>query len=129
MKYDVMVIGEGLLDAPWLTGCRRIRAGQCSFWRQGQTIRSSITCPMTSSAGWPFAATAATALLTKSTAMQYAGEGIRANSVHPGLIDTPVTEGITANPANLQRYISGTPLGRRGEPDDVAYGVLISSLR
>ena len=63
-------------------------------------------------------------LLTKSTAIQYASEGIRANSVHPGLIETPMTERITANPESLHRYISGTPLGRMGEPDDVAYGVL-----
>jgi cyclopentanol dehydrogenase len=63
-------------------------------------------------------------LLTKSTAIQYAREGIRANSVHPGLIETPMTERISANPESLHRYISGTPLGRMGEPDDVAYGVL-----
>ena len=63
-------------------------------------------------------------LLTKSTAIQYAGEGIRVNSVHPGPIVTPMTEAILANPESNQRWISGTPLGRLGEPDDVAYGVL-----
>ena len=63
-------------------------------------------------------------LLTKSTAIQYAGEGIRANSIHPGIIDTPMTEATRSDPELNQRWISGTPLGRRGEPDDVAYGVL-----
>lgn len=63
-------------------------------------------------------------LLTKSTAIQYASEGIRANSVHPGIIDTPMTAAILADPERNQRWISGTPLGRRGEPKDVAYGVL-----
>ena len=63
-------------------------------------------------------------LLTKSTAIQYAGEGIRANSVHPGIIDTPMTAAILADPERNRRWLSGTPLGRRGEPDDVAYGVL-----
>ncbi len=63
-------------------------------------------------------------LLTKSTAIQYASEGIRVNSVHPGIIDTPMTEAILADPERNQRWISGTPLGRRGEPEDVAYGVL-----
>ena len=63
-------------------------------------------------------------LLTKSTAIQYAGEGIRANSVHPGIINTPMTEASLADPERNRRWISGTPLGRPGEPDDVAYGVL-----
>ena len=63
-------------------------------------------------------------LLTKSTAIQYAGEGIRANSVHPGIIDTPMTAASLADPERNRRWLSGTPLGRRGEPDDVAYGVL-----
>ena len=63
-------------------------------------------------------------LLTKSTAIQYASEGIRVNSVHPGIIDTPMTEAILADPERNQRWISGTPLGRRGKPEDVAYGVL-----
>ncbi len=63
-------------------------------------------------------------LLTKSTAIQYAGEGIRANSVHPGIIETPMTEAGLADPERVQRWMAGTPLGRRGVPEDVAYGVL-----
>jgi 3(or 17)beta-hydroxysteroid dehydrogenase len=63
-------------------------------------------------------------LLTKSTAIQYAREGIRANSVHPGPIVTPMTERRRADPAQRQLMISRIPLGRYGEPDEVAYGVL-----
>ena len=63
-------------------------------------------------------------LLTKATAIQYAGEGIRANSVHPGIIETPMTAASLADPEGNRRWLSGTPLGRLGEPDDVAYGVL-----
>jgi 3(or 17)beta-hydroxysteroid dehydrogenase len=63
-------------------------------------------------------------LLTKSTAVQYAREGIRANSVHPGPIVTPMTERRRADPAQRQLMISRIPLGRYGEPDEVAYGVL-----
>ena len=63
-------------------------------------------------------------LLTKATAMQYAREGIRANSVHPGPIVTPMTERRRADPAVRQLMISRIPLGRYGEPDEVAYGVL-----
>ena len=63
-------------------------------------------------------------LLTKSTAIQYAGEGIRANSVHPGPIVTPMTEAGRADPERNELTLSRIPLGRHGEPDDVAYGVL-----
>ena len=63
-------------------------------------------------------------LLTKSTAIQYAGDRIRANSVHPGIIETAMTEAILADPERNERWMSGTPLGRGGVPEDVAYGVL-----
>jgi len=63
-------------------------------------------------------------LLTKATAIQYAAEGIRVNSVHPGPIATPRT---AERRADLQHYavtVSRVPLGRYGQPEDVAYGVL-----
>jgi len=63
-------------------------------------------------------------LLTKLTALQYARERIRANSVHPGPILTPMTERRRADPVVYQRMVSKIPLGRYGEPDEVAYGVL-----
>ena len=63
-------------------------------------------------------------LLTKSTAIQYAKDVIRANSVHPGPIATPMTEAGRADPERYLLTLSRTPLGRYGEPEDVAYGVL-----
>jgi 3(or 17)beta-hydroxysteroid dehydrogenase len=63
-------------------------------------------------------------LLTKLTALQYAKERIRANSVHPGPIVTPMTAGRRADPATRERMVSRIPLGRYGEADEVAYGVL-----
>jgi NAD(P)-dependent dehydrogenase (short-subunit alcohol dehydrogenase family) len=63
-------------------------------------------------------------LLTKTTAMQYAREGIRANSVHPGPIVTAMTERRRADPEHNKLMLSRIPLGRYGEPDEVAYGVL-----
>ncbi len=63
-------------------------------------------------------------LLTKATAIQYAAEGIRANSVHPGSIVTPMTEGRRADPALYHLTLGRIPLGRYGESMDVAYGVL-----
>lgn len=63
-------------------------------------------------------------LLTKATAIQYASERIRANSVHPGPIVTPMTEARRADPESYRLTISRIPLGRYGEPEEVAYGVL-----
>ena len=63
-------------------------------------------------------------LLTKSTAIQYASDGIRANSVHPGTIETPMTEGFLTDPSMRQDRMDRTPIGRLGKPEDVAYGAL-----
>ena len=63
-------------------------------------------------------------LLTKSTAIQYAGEGIRANSVHPGPINTPMTERRRNDPDNQRIMLSRIPVNRFGESEEVAYGVL-----
>jgi NAD(P)-dependent dehydrogenase (short-subunit alcohol dehydrogenase family) len=63
-------------------------------------------------------------LLTKATAIQYAKEGIRANSVHPGPIVTPMTEAVRADPERYKLMLSRIPLGSYGQPEDVAYGVV-----
>jgi len=63
-------------------------------------------------------------LFTKSAAIQYASEGIRVNSVHPGPIATPMTEARRSDAAVHQLRVSRIPLGRYGESEDVAYGVL-----
>jgi NAD(P)-dependent dehydrogenase (short-subunit alcohol dehydrogenase family) len=63
-------------------------------------------------------------LLTKLTAVQYAKERIRANSVHPGPIVTPMTEARRADPVVKARMVSRVPLGRYGEAEEIALGVL-----
>lgn len=68
------------------------------------------------------ASKAAVRLMTKSAAAQYAAEKIRANSIHPGVIDTPMTEPMS--PERRERLLAATPMGRSGSPDEVARGVL-----
>ncbi len=92
----------------------------------GSIINISSVYGLVGSAGSSayHASKGAVRLLTKSTAIQYASEGIRANSVHPGIIETAMTEATLADPERSQSWMAGTPLGRRGVPEDVAYGVL-----
>ena len=61
---------------------------------------------------------------TKATAIQYAAENIRANSIHPGFADTGMTAELHAQPDEHARRISQTPIGRMGTPEDVAWGCL-----
>ena len=63
-------------------------------------------------------------LLTKSTAIQYAKEGIRANSVHPGPVNTPLTALRRGDPEIQRIMLSRIPMGRYGESEEIAYGVL-----
>ena len=63
-------------------------------------------------------------IFTKSTAVQYAGENIRANSVHPGAVETPMTMDSWSDPESKRRTVEHIPLGRTAQPEDIAYGVL-----
>ena len=74
---------------------------------------------------------AAVWMLSKSIALYCAKQGwnIRCNSVHPTFVDTPILDGIVANTGREKSVIMGKlarqiPLGRVGEPDDIANGVL-----
>lgn len=66
------------------------------------------------------AAKAAVVGLVKSAAASYASKGIRINAVAPGLIRTPLTQAITSHEMALKVSTSFHPLGRIGEPQDVA---------
>lgn len=61
------------------------------------------------------AAKGAVRILTKNTALGWAKKGVRANSVHPGYIDTPII-----GDTDRQYLIDTTPMGRLGQPEEVA---------
>ncbi len=63
-------------------------------------------------------------LLTKGIAVQHGRDGIRVNSVHPGLMPPMITSGRTADPVHRAKTLKGVPLGRAGEVDEVAYAIL-----
>ncbi len=70
------------------------------------------------------ASKAAVRLMTKSVAVQHALEGIRANSVHPGMMPAMRTSGRTADPATREKRLSVVPMRRAGKVDEVAYAVV-----
>ena len=63
-------------------------------------------------------------IFSKSTAIQYASEGIRANSIHPGPIDTDMGDQVWPDPTSREASISRTALSRIGTAQDIAYGAL-----
>ena len=71
------------------------------------------------------ASNAGLAGLTRSIAGRYGELGIRANNVYPGAMPPMRTpEGAPQLASSREKLIEATPLGRTGEPDDIAYAVL-----
>ena len=62
--------------------------------------------------------------LTKSLAIAYAPDGIRVNAIAPGWIATELTKPLRADAAREATILGRTPLGRWGQPDDVAGGAV-----
>ena len=61
-------------------------------------------------------------LLTKAAAAQYAVDKIRVNSIHPGVILTPMVDAVPRE--NIQPVIDMTPMKRGAHPDEVGWAVL-----
>ena len=57
--------------------------------------------------------------LTKSVALELAGEGITCNAVAPGVIETPLTREYFSDPDLAPKIKESTPLGRWGQPEDL----------
>ena len=58
--------------------------------------------------------------LTKAMAIALAPHAIRVNAVGPGTIQTPLLDGVIKDAAFRSKVLSRTPLGRFGEPDEIA---------
>jgi len=63
-------------------------------------------------------------LLTKATAADYAPFGIRVNSVHPGVIATPMTDDLLKDPEVAKSLLGTTIMDRAAQPEEVANAVL-----
>lgn len=97
---------------------------------RGSIINLSSILGLVGTAGAPaYSATkGAVRLMTKTDALQYAGNNIRVNSIHPGYILTPMVENYlkgAPDPAVVRASIASLhPLGHLGEADDIAYGIV-----
>ena len=56
----------------------------------------------------------------RCVANEFGGRGVRANSISPGLTDTPMTAGAKQVPGLFESFLPGYPLGRIGTSDDIA---------
>jgi 3(or 17)beta-hydroxysteroid dehydrogenase len=63
---------------------------------------------------------------TKTVAMDCARKGykVRCNSVHPGIIMTPMGQSVLPNDKARERALKTIPIGHFGAPEDIAYGIL-----
>ena len=63
-------------------------------------------------------------VITKSAAVQYARDGIRVNSVHPGFMPPIRTSKMSADPVWREKVLRAVPMKRAGRVEEVAYAVL-----
>jgi NAD(P)-dependent dehydrogenase (short-subunit alcohol dehydrogenase family) len=61
--------------------------------------------------------------LNKSLAIQFARDGIRSNVIHPGIVETPLQAPYLTDELRAE-FKTGIPLGRIGQPRDIAYAAL-----
>ena len=90
----------------------------------------SITCIASLNARQPgtglaayCAAKAGVLMLVEVAALELAERGIRVNAISPGLVDTPLVAGAALVPGLIEEYLENTPLGRSGQPEEIADAV------
>ncbi|MFC7891989.1 SDR family NAD(P)-dependent oxidoreductase [Streptomyces sp. NPDC057381] len=63
-------------------------------------------------------------LLSKTAAVEYAPQGVRVNSIHPGVVATPMIQDLLDEQGDQQPDIRRTPMRRAGRADEVAPAIL-----
>ncbi|MBU8898887.1 glucose 1-dehydrogenase [Corallococcus sp. M34] len=119
------------LDGTFL-GCKHGIRAMRRHGEGGSIINISSVGGLVGMAGVPAYSSAkgGVRLLSKSVALRCAqkGYGIRVNSIHPGFVETSMVEALaqaSGKPVEARaRMVRGIPLGRLGEPDDVAYAIV-----
>jgi NAD(P)-dependent dehydrogenase (short-subunit alcohol dehydrogenase family) len=111
------------LDAVFLT-TRAVTADLIARDQPGAIVNIASIEGLAPAAGHGHYATSKAAVLmfTRAAALEYGQHGIRINAVSPGLIDR---EGLAEDwPSGVERWLAAAPLGRLGQPEDIADAVL-----
>lgn len=115
-----------VIDANLTVAFHAVRAGARALERGGGSI---VLCSSAAAqTGMPAhdaiaAAKAGVEGLVRAAAASYAARGVRVNAVAPGLVKTPLTERLWASELTARASIAQHPLGRLGEPGDVASAI------
>ena len=144
-RLDVLVNVAGIVDWPGIEGTTReswdrvIAVNQTGTWLGMKAAMpllrasgnasivntSSVLGLVGSGAAAAYQASkGAVRLLTKTAAVEYATQGVRVNSVHPGVIATPMIQDLLDTQGDQQPDIVRTPMRRAGRPAEIAPAML-----
>ncbi|WP_329057440.1 SDR family NAD(P)-dependent oxidoreductase [Amycolatopsis sp. NBC_01480] len=144
-RLDVLVNVAGIVDWPGIEGTTReswdrvIAVNQTGTWLgmkaampllrasgNGSIVNTSSVLGLVGSgaAAAYQASKGAVRLLTKTAAVEYATQGVRVNSVHPGVIATPMIQDLLDAQGDQQPDIVRTPMRRAGRPAEIAPAML-----
>lgn len=105
--------------------CMKYELAQMLEQGGGVIVNASSTFGLAGGAGGPYPASKhAVVGLTKSVALDYAENGIRVNSIHPGAIETPMIDRLRADPVLGEALATMHPIGRMGRPEEIAAAVI-----
>ncbi len=109
---DVNVMGSFHPTQAWLKGLRATRGVIINV----ASIASSTGIP--GSVGYS-PSKGAVKLMTQAMAVELAKDGVRVNAIAPGVIATPMTAVTRSEPQRLAAFMSRTPMGRVGQPEEL----------
>jgi NAD(P)-dependent dehydrogenase (short-subunit alcohol dehydrogenase family) len=106
--------------------CTRAAAPVLTAKGSGCVLNVASVAGLTATPGLSYYAAAKSALigLTRTTAQEWAGHGIRVNALAPGWIETEMNEQVRRNRGFVIATTRSIPLGRWGKPDEVAAAAL-----
>ena len=113
------------LKGPWL--CMKYEIPQMLKQSKGAIVNCSSVAGLVGFVGIPayVASKHGLAGLTKNAALEYAKMGLRVNAVSPGVIKTPMIDRFTGKVKEVeQQFANMEPIGRLGEPSEVASAVI-----